>query len=416
MRRNALQSPKPRHRFAHAAASLLLCLSTPVLPAADSPPENGNPSQEVIARSLVSSGDLSRLRGVIQKAERGEPITLGFIGGSITEGAKATIPEHRYVNLTASWWKETFPKANITVVNAGIGATNSIYASLRATRDLLSRQPDVVFVDFAVNDKSSPELAESYEGLIRQILVSPKRPAVVLLFMTRNDGVNAQEWQAKIGSLYHLPMVSYHDALWPEVQSGRIPWDQIGADYIHPNDTGHAYLARFIAELVSKAKGEGASPASDTSAASSLPEPLISDAFQRTVLFEAADLKPSRNEGWQYDAEKKAWISSVPGSVIEFEVPGKKIFVMDYHLNAPMGRARLQVDDGKPVIREAWFEKTWGGYRDTVTLASGLPDGTHRVKVELLEEKNPNSTGHEFRILGLGGAGLPSADTTEKPQ
>ncbi len=123
--------------------------------------------------------------------------------------------------------------------------------------DLLSRQPDLVFVDFAVNDKASPELAESYEGLVRQILVSPKKPAVVLVFMTRNDGVNAQEWQAKIGSLYHLPMVSYHDALWPEVQAGRMPWSQIGADYIHPNDIGHAYLASFIAALMTKARTPG---------------------------------------------------------------------------------------------------------------------------------------------------------------
>ncbi len=415
MRRQAIQSSLPRHLLAHAAASLLICLSVSVLSAADSPPGDGNLSQEVIARSLVSSGDLSRLREVIQKAERGEPITLGFIGGSITEGAKATIPEHRYVNLTARWWKETFPKANITVVNAGIGATNSIYASLRATRDLLSLQPDLVFVDFAVNDKASPELAESYEGLIRQILVSPKKPAVVLLFMTRNDGVNAQEWQAKIGNLYHLPMISYHDALWPEVQSGRLPWSQIGADYIHPNDTGHAYLAKFIAELVTKARTGDAPTASDASASPALPEPLISDAFQGTVLFEAADLKPLRNEGWHYDAEKKAWVGTEPGSVIEFEVPGRKIFVMDYHLNAPMGRARVQVDDGKPVVREAWFEKTWGGYRDTVTLASGLSEGPHRVKFEILEEKNPNSEGHEFRILGLGGAGLPLSNTSEKP-
>lgn len=415
MDRKVNMSPASRRLAACLAASLVICQSASVASAADAQSADGSLSPEIVQRSLVGAGDLSRLRAVIQKAERGEPITLGFIGGSITEGAKATIPEHRYVNLTARWWKETFPKSEVTVINAGIGATNSIYGSLRAGRDLLSRQPDLVFVDFAVNDKASPELAESYEGLVRQILASPKKPAVVLVFMTRNDGVNAQEWQAKIGSLYHLPMVSYHDALWPEVQAGRMPWSQIGADYIHPNDTGHAYLASFIAALMTKARTPGEPSAALIPADTALPEPLISDAFQGTVLFEAADLKPVRNEGWQYDAEKKAWVSSTPGSVIEFEVPGQKIFVMDYHLNAPMGRARVQVDDGKPVTRDGWFEKTWGGYRDTVTLASGLSEGVHRVKFELLEEKNPNSTGNEFRILGLGGAGLSPDGAAAKP-
>jgi hypothetical protein len=58
------------------------------------------------------------------------------------------------------------------------------------------------------------------------------------------------------------------------------------------------------------------------------------------------------------------------------------------------------------VVREAWFSGTWGGYRQTIELARDLPAGKHRVSIELLEEKNPESTGHEYRLLGLGAAGV----------
>lgn len=76
----------------------------------------------VVARSLVSLGDTSRLAQAFVKAKRGGKFVVGVIGGSITQGAKATTPEHRYAGHVAQWWREACPKAEVTLVNAGIGA------------------------------------------------------------------------------------------------------------------------------------------------------------------------------------------------------------------------------------------------------------------------------------------------------
>ena len=71
-----------------------------------------------------------------------------------------------------------------------------------------------------------------------------------------------------------------------------------------------------------------------------------------------------------------------------------------------MGKATVQVDDRPAQVRDAWFDQTWGGYRQTSELARGLTAGKHRVTFEILREKNPQNTGHEYRILGLGAAGV----------
>ena len=71
-----------------------------------------------------------------------------------------------------------------------------------------------------------------------------------------------------------------------------------------------------------------------------------------------------------------------------------------------MGKAQVQVDDRPAVVRDAWFDQTWGGYRQTTELARGLPTGKHRVKFEILAERNPQSSGHEYRVMGLGAAGV----------
>jgi len=358
----------------------------------------------LFSRSLASHGDVARLQRALAKARRGESVTIGVIGGSITQGAAASQPEKRYGNLVAEWWKRSFPKAKVEFVNAGIGATGSDYGALRAQRDLLSHRPDLVIVEYAVNDPDTELAAETLEGLVRQILKQPNEPAALLLFMMNQSGGNAQNSHSRIGRHYHLPMISMRDALWPEIEQGRMKWSDVEADAVHPNDRGHDYCARFVIHLLEEVSKQAA-----PQEISPLPSPLISDLFEHVALMEADALQPSKNVGWVLEAKSssgKCWKAEQPGNTIEFEVIGKALLVMDWHLRGPMGQARVQVDDLPPVVREGWFDQTWGGYRMTSLLARDLKPGKHRVKLELISEKNPQSTGHEFQLLGLGLAGV----------
>jgi lysophospholipase L1-like esterase len=356
--------------------------------------------------SLVSEGNLARLQRALARARRGETTTVAVIGGSITQGAKASKPENRYGNHIAAWWREKFPKTKIEFVNAGIGATGTNYGALRARRDLLSHQPDFVVVEYSVNDPALPPSAETMEGLLRQILRQPNQPAALLLFMMRKDGGNTQAWHGKVGKHYALPMVSFRDALWPEIQAGRLPWETLIADQVHPNDAGHACAAMFVTSLLEKVLKE-LPPDDRLAAVAPVPAPLFTDLFEHTALFEAGDLQPRKNDGWTLDQKIHGWRSDKPGSVIEFEIEGRTIYAMHYVVRKAMGKAKAQVDAGEPVTLNGWFDQTWGGYRCSTVLARDLKPGPHRVRVELLEDKSPASEGHEFHLLGLGAAGVP---------
>ena len=370
--------------------------------------ETPAPSEAALgARSLVSKGNGLRLQRLLAKAQRGEPVTVGVIGGSITQGASATKEEWRYGNRVAAWWRERFPKVEVRFVNAGIGATGSDYGALRARRDLLARSPDLVIVEFAVNDPNTRESAETLEGLLRQILQQTNQPAAMLLFMMDQQGHNAQEWFTKVGAHYRLPMVSYRDALWPEIEAGRMRWNDISPDAVHPNDRGHAYAAGFVTRALESCLTNLPSVGA-LAGLPSIPDPLFTDLYEHTSLTEADALKPVSNRGWVYEPKDRCWKSDQPGSVIEFEVPGKALLTMHYVVRGPMGRAKVTVEERSPTVLEGWFEQTWGGYRQTQGIAHDLNAGRHRVRFELLEEKHPQSNGHEFRILGLGAAGIDS--------
>jgi lysophospholipase L1-like esterase len=360
-------------------------------------------------RSLVDAGDAARLQHVMAKARRGEKITVAVIGGSITAGASATKPESRYGNRVATWWRRAFPKTEVDFVNAGIGATGSNYAALRAGRDLLARRPDAVVVEFGVNDGNTRDAAETLEGLTRQILRQPNQPAVLLLFMMHEGGGNAQDWHGKVGRHYALPQVSFRDALWPEIKAGRFAWETVMADQVHPNDLGHECAAKFVIALLERVRA--ALPDDDKlPAIKPVPAPLLSDLFEHTALIEAADLNPVKNYGWSYDARWKNWNSNKPGSAIEFEINGRLVFTMHFVVRCAMGKAKAQVDEMPPATLNGWFDQTWGGYRCTTIAARDLKPGMHRVRFELLAEKSERSEGHKFEILGLGAAGVEAGE------
>ncbi|MCL5103424.1 MAG: SGNH/GDSL hydrolase family protein [Armatimonadetes bacterium] len=391
----------------------MLCVGTSAdqgVPAHD----YGSPEfQKLAARSLVSSGDASRLLHVMAKAKRGEKMVVGMIGGSITEGALASAPDKCWAALVAQWWRDTFPKARIEFINAGIGATGSDIGAHRAYRHLLKYNPDFVVAEYAVNDEINPACVETLEGLVRQVLKMPNQPALMLLFTMKSKGESVQELHTKIGLHYGLPMVSFRNAILPEFRSGAMKPEQLIADGIHPNDLGHWYNAGFVITFLQH-ELDRLSRCSKLPAISPVPKPLTTDAFEHTAMLGADDLTPTVSKGWKKsDAtrfETRAWESSVPGSTIKFEVECSTVTLVYYRIRGYMGIAEARVDDRDPVKLDGWMEPTWGGYSAASILAKDLPHGKHKIRVTVSDTKDDLSTGHKFVLQSVMLAGCRASE------
>ena len=86
-------------------------------------------------------------------------LTIGFFGGSITE-AKG---QNSYRERLNTWFRESYPEAEVVSVSAAIGGTGTQLGMYRCDRDLNAHHPDLVFFEFAVNDCS-----EQYEAVAEQ--------------------------------------------------------------------------------------------------------------------------------------------------------------------------------------------------------------------------------------------------------
>ena len=216
----------------------------------------------MIAKSLVSLGNNVRLKRAIEKAKAGEDVTVAFIGGSITEGAGATPSQKTcYSKVAYDCFCRRFAKGdNVHYTKAGVGGTSSELGMIRYERDILGRgaAPDVVIVEFAVNDEGDETKGDCYETLVRKILFSENAPAVILLFSVFENDWNLQERLSPVGVRYDLPMVSVRDAVVEQfylpADNGRIiSKNRFFYDIYHPTSDGHRIMAECLDNLFAKA-------------------------------------------------------------------------------------------------------------------------------------------------------------------
>lgn len=223
-----------------------------------------NEYQEIIRKSLLQAGNNQRLKTAIEKAKRGEEVTIAYIGGSITQGAGAK-PIHTECYAYQSYlkFKQLFGKnggENIHFVKAGVGGTPSELGVIRYDRDILrdgSVTPDIVVVEFAVNDEGDETKGNCFESLCLKILSADNRPAVIILFSVFMNDWNLQDRLSPIGRRYNLPMVSVKDTVVEQFRLGKYEGNVISKrqffyDIYHPTNDGHRVMADCLAYLFSE--------------------------------------------------------------------------------------------------------------------------------------------------------------------
>lgn len=213
--------------------------------------------RKMIAGSLVSTGNNYRLKKVIEKCKRGEDVTIAYIGGSITQGAGGKpINTMCYAYRSYAAFCEKFSPCggdNVHYVKAGVGGTPSELGMVRYDRDVTKDgeiEPDLVVIEFAVNDEGDETEGVSFESLVMKILQAKQAPAVLLNFAVFMSDWNLQDRLQPIGERYELPMVSVKDAVVPQFEtSDVITKRQFFYDIYHPTNDGHRIMADCIAYL-----------------------------------------------------------------------------------------------------------------------------------------------------------------------
>ncbi len=352
-------------------------------------------------RALLNEGDKARLAYAMKKAEKGEKITVATIGGSITQGTAASTNALCYSSLFFKWWQDKFPSAEIETVNAGIGGTNSYLGVSRADSELLSYSPDVVIVEFSVNDTDKVMNKYSYDSLVRKILRADNNPAVILLFTTQENGASLQDIHKEIGAAYDLPMLSYREIVYPEVKAGNLDWKTISPDNIHPNDAGHKIigdmLGRYLDETYEKRNDFSDPTPFDTAA-------YTSDMYKDAKLYFPSDITADSMEGFSVGTNKvypdkypENWVTEAGGSFsFTAECQTMGLFYL-CTTDGKGGKYEVFVDGERRGVIDSDFSGGWGNYGATHPIFMDKEKASHTFEIKAAEGAENTS----MTILGV---------------
>ena len=361
---------------------------------------------------------------VLAKLNAGKDVKIAYFGGSIT-AANGWRPK------TLEWFKKTWPNAKVSEINAAIGGTGSDLGVYRNAQDVLQYKPDLVFVEFAVNDGgASPEnIWRGMEGIVRQTWKANPETDIAFVYTFQGGQANdlkngnfprSASAMEKLADYYNIPSISVAFKMNEMLQNGKL-WvvpekDADGkdkptpegvllfsTDSTHPLDAAHQVYTDVVAEAIQALRPDAKIGAHELKA------PLQADNWENAKI---VPLQPNMlTPGWKKLDEKSSfkgffnrmpemWEATTPGEKITFRFKGTAVKL--YDLLGPDGAKVKVILDGKEFTAQRF--DSYCSYHRLATLGIGdnLADAEHTVTIEILPEQPNRSSVTDVEKLKPG--------------
>ena len=343
----------------------------------------------------------------------GSELKIGYLGGSITA-------QKGWRVLTLDHFKKAYPQSTFTEINAAIGGTGSDLGVFRLRQDVLSKGPDLLFVEFAVNDGGADpqRIIRCMEGIVRQTWkANPKCDICFVYTLTEAQAPAMLEGKLqrsasameKVADFYGIPTITLGMEVAKLAKAGKLLWKAplpktdaekaalgdkfvFAADGVHPHDsTGQVLYAQAIVRSL---------PA--LAIANHAPTVHVSNLALDPANYERATLVPitaaQLSDGIVRDAMKtddyaKGWAARLPamvkltqpGQSIEFKFKGTHCAVYDI-IGPAGGKVAVTLDGGKPFSVQRIDAYCTYSRLASFVVGTDLPEAVHTVRLELLAE------------------------------
>lgn len=289
-----------------------------------------------------------------------------FLGGSITQMSG-------WRDHVESFITEKFPDS--TFKNAGVGGTGSQYGWMRLYKSVMTFDPDVVFVEFAVNDSTVSTTNMYMESIVRNLNKMPNPPVIIFTELPVND-LNSNDYSVsehkKLAKAYGIPLLNVRDYVKSRYNTDSnfaSEWDgnvYFGvSDRTHSNAAGGALYGNYITTLMEHNSNKYFAKAKSNAEVSPL-----TDFKDYVYYYEVLNRKLNKND-----------------TNLEFTFNGTEMIVEYQLLHSVDGNKggifEVYVDNEKVQTINTYLENTNTFYDGFVrqTEIKGLSEGTHTAKI-----------------------------------
>lgn len=381
------------------ALLVLLCGGIPPLSA----------QQEYPLRDAVECLPRTGLPNFRAKIEANQLVKVAYLGGSITAAPGWRVQSRE-------WFAQQFPQGKFEEINAAIGGTGSDLGVFRLQNDVLQHKPDLLFVEFAVNDSgASPEqIHKAMEGIVRQTWRADPKIDICFVY-TLSEPMLTQLRAGKmprsasameeLADHYGIPSIHFGVKVVELEVAGKLTFKAprpttpdesapmvFSTDGVHPHvDTGHRVYTDTIARSWPALRDASGPPA-----AHKLPEPLRADNWEQA---RQIAITPEMLRGkWTRLADDETlakrfqrnmpaiYQAQEPGASLEFTFEGTTAAIFDL-VGPDGGRLSVQLDDREPTLRNRIDAYCTYQRMSKLPVAQELPAGRHSVRIALTPEQ-----------------------------
>jgi len=314
------------------------------------------------------------LQRVFSETRRGRPLRCVFFGGSITQAGDGWVGD---------WLRRQFPMSQVFMVNSGMSATGSALGIFRIERDVIAYQPDLVAMEFCINDGGlrDEEVVRFVETMVVRLKKLPHPPAVIFLEAAAKSGANLKRHR-RVARHYNLLEVDLQQAMDAHLKKTGEKWEVYFSDDVHPNDRGNSFYAETIAGALEPYLPTNAPPIAHGDASLPAPisaKPLLLDAHMAAL--------GSVSSGWKRENFLPEWYGRFfrgalrgeePGTALTIPVRGTTIGVL-FAMDKSYGTFLASIDEAAP---EHILTNTRSGYSFAM-VGQDLSPGEHRLHVVL---------------------------------
>lgn len=267
-------------------------------------------------------------------AENGE-YNVVWLGGSFTESVTGpTSVENGFPALVTKWMNDNnFAGDGVTVngINAGVGGTGAEWGRVRYESDVLSKNPDLIVVEFNGNDSGASDktkVMNAFESMIRRTIAEkPNAKIVLLLRPDYTSTLEANDYYKHIADYYKIPTIDISESV-------KLTRDLVVDDECHPNDAGHAAIAQGIINWLGS--NEINKPVARQFPVDPDYNPIIPTEYDIKDYYDSAN-----TTGWYVNSDG-ALQSDTVGDVLTLKIKGSMISIVSN--SASTGRGSLICD------------------------------------------------------------------------
>ncbi len=352
--------------------------------------------KKIVSLLITAAVAASSMSLAVAKAVDNDPfegkdsINIVYLGGSITQGAGVSDKSQCWVNRIGEYFKEEYSDKTINNYNAGLGGTGSDMGIMRLEKDVLSKNPDYVFVEFAVNDIGKSAASRHMESIVRSLQSLPEVPYVTFVYTASYDSANLclrnnSPAHQVVADYYGIPAVDMKPDLEDAILSTGTMDDTDNVkkwlvDLTHPTADGYDVYYKAVRSALESGnyykKPEIRSEKLDINS-----YPLS------TQWFAARDATATgewtENENPSYGC---GFTSSTAGDTLEYTFYGS-VLGIQHRIGKECGQYTLNIDGKDIGTIDTYYSKTTSqgvlGYQNFA-----LGAGEHRVKITVLDSKN----------------------------